>query len=800
MSEVSHPTREPDYRELFESGLGLYVVLYPDLTIAAVSDAYVEATGMRREEMLGKPILNLFSGEPGVTGAQSLAASLHRVLATGKPDCMPIQKYGMRRPAEQNRASILRCWSPKNTPILAADGSVEFIVHQVADVTESVYNLQSAVNEHSIISITDPSGIITYVNERFCALSKYSYEELVGTDHSIVKSGFHPKEYIANLWQTVQQGKVWRGEFRNRAKDGSFFWLDTTIVPFLDAAGKPYQYVAVRTDITSLKRAQVHDQWRSRILEGLASGASLHSVLELLTLAVEDEEPGTLCTVLLLDDEGKHLLCGAGPSIPEFYHRAIAGLEIGMGIGSCGTAAHTGQRVIVEDIQTHPFWAPYRGLAEKARLRSCWSEPIFSSKGQVLGTFAVYRRVPSTPTEGEMRQIKDAANLASIVIERKRAEEALIKAKEAAEIANQTKDQFIAVLSHELRTPLTPVLATVSALQSNEALPDPIRSALNLILRNVEMEVALIDDLLDVTRISQGKVDLHYQTVDVQDCVQIALETCQKEVKTKHLEIRSNFDASNTFVRADPTRLRQVFWNLLNNAVKFTPPGGVITLSSHNIGDELYVEVADTGIGIEPDVMPRLFRLFEQGERNKSRQFGGLGLGLYIAQAVVQQHGGRITASSEGRNKGAKFTVELRTVVPQAKPAPPPATAEPKIRPLRILLVEDHIDTLQVLVKLLQRWGHIVTPAGTIAEAQALLAAQEFELLISDIGLPDGSGLEIMRNLRGHSDILGIALSGYGTEEDIQKSKEAGFATHLLKPVGAPELRTAIQQCMLARV
>lgn len=383
----------------------------------------------------------------------------------------------------------------------------------------------------------------------------------------------------------------------------------------------------------------------------------------------------------------------------------------------------------------------------------------------------------------------------SDITEHKQVEAVIKQAKETAEAANQAKDQFIAVLSHELRTPLTPVLAMVSALQAQEDLPAHLRSDLQLIQRNVEMESALIEDLLDVTRISRGKIVLQRETVDVQDCLQTALEICQSAIKIKRLEIRLEFHAAQHYVSADPARMRQVFWNLLSNAVKFIHEEGRITLRTRNVGDRLQIEIVDTGIGIDPEVMPRIFNVFEQGDQNKIRQFGGLGLGLNIARAVVELHQGRLTAFSEGKNKGATFTVELATVPPPEKSAPLIASLEPEERPLKILLVEDHPDTLLVLIKLLKKWGHAVTATASCKKAQELVDGQQkFDLLISDLGLPDGSGLDVMRQAKEHSGIPGIALSGYGAEEDIRQSRDAGFAGHLVKPVNIAALRAAIRQ------
>ena len=380
------------------------------------------------------------------------------------------------------------------------------------------------------------------------------------------------------------------------------------------------------------------------------------------------------------------------------------------------------------------------------------------------------------------------------ISERQQMESALTQAKEAAEAASQAKDQFIAVLSHELRTPLTPVLITVGALQLQPDLPEALQADLALIQRNVEIEVALIDDLLDTTRIGHGKIQLHEETIDIHDCLKSILDMDHHTIQEKQQIILLQLHASCTQVWGDPTRLRQACWNLLKNAVKFTPNGCRITIGTKNIGDRLHIEITDTGIGIEPEILPRIFNRFEQGELGKVRQFGGLGLGLYIARAVVELHQGRLSAYSRGRNQGTTFTIELPTISQQEKTQSPALELPPEVRSLRILLVEDNPDNLQVFAKLLKAWGHTTTPAANCTTALELASRGEFDLLITDLGLSDGSGFDVMHSFKKRSAIPCIALSGFATQDDIQKSLTAGFECHLVKPVNLATLKKAILQ------
>jgi signal transduction histidine kinase len=406
--------------------------------------------------------------------------------------------------------------------------------------------------------------------------------------------------------------------------------------------------------------------------------------------------------------------------------------------------------------------------------------------------------------------------LAAVFAERKRAEAglrqgedrlrlALDREREAraeAEAASEAKDRFLASLSHELRTPLTPVLAVVSALEGDERVAPELRRPLDLVRRNVELEARLIDDLLDLTRIVRGKLELHPEVTDARTVIEHTIEICCKAADCPR--VVTDLAAEDHRIWADPSRLTQVLWNLINNAVKFTPAGGTLTIRSRSEGDRLVLQISDTGVGIEPQVLPHVFDAFEQGRARSPRGAGGLGLGLAISKAIVELHGGRLTAESRGRGHGATFTVSLPASLPRVdhdtgkiavagEPVTPPESAAV---PLRILLVEDHADTAEAMAELLSLLGYQVTTTGTVAEALAATRAERFDLLLSDLGLPDGSGLDLMREISGRNGdgLPGIALSGYGMEEDVRQSLEAGFRKHLTKPVTLQQLEAAIRE------
>ncbi|MGE5609259.1 MAG: PAS domain-containing protein [Bacillota bacterium] len=380
------------------------------------------------------------------------------------------------------------------------------------------------------------------------------------------------------------------------------------------------------------------------------------------------------------------------------------------------------------------------------------------------------------------------------ITERKRAVE-LNAAKQAAEAANAAKDQFLAILSHELRTPLTPVLMLASAMEQRSDLPLDLKENLGIIRQNAELEARLIGDLLDVTRIRRGKLEIRPEITDTHASLRQTLQMLQSNIAAKQLDCLVDLKADYPFVHADPARLQQVFWNVIGNAVKFTPSRGRILIQSNHPREGLLrITITDTGIGIEPQALPRIFSAFEQAEPQITRSYGGLGLGLTISKALLEMQGGNITAQSEGPGKGSTFTVDLPTVSEQPAEAKPPAGPHRPVTGMRILLVEDHGSTAQVMSHLLTSLGHTVWVSNSVHHALELAREHPLDLVISDLALPDASGLDLMRQIKSQYNVKGISLSGYGRPEDVAGSQAAGFAIHLIKPIDLPKLVEAIDR------
>ena len=387
------------------------------------------------------------------------------------------------------------------------------------------------------------------------------------------------------------------------------------------------------------------------------------------------------------------------------------------------------------------------------------------------------------------------------------AQDSLRKARDAAEAASAAKDEFIAKLSHELRTPLTPALMAIGMLLDRHDLDTQVREDLALVHRNVELEARLIDDLLDVTRIIHGKLDLQLEEVDLHRVIEHAGAICGGFSRERRVGMCFGLEANEHIVQADPARIEQVFWNLFHNAIKFSQSGASIeVLTANPAPGQIVVEVRDSGIGILPEKIPGLFDAFEQGGKGVTRKFGGLGLGLAICKGIIGLHEGTLSAASDGPGHGATFSVELTTVVPKTKKFPDlrqdafqTSAAHEGFaqRNARVLLVEDHQHAAEILARLLRRAGYRVEVAHCVGDAKDLLERLDFDLLISDIGLPDGTGLDLMEFVRERSLLPGIALSGYGTEDDVLASLAAGFSEHVIKPVEWKRLDAVIRNVRL---
>ena len=402
-----------------------------------------------------------------------------------------------------------------------------------------------------------------------------------------------------------------------------------------------------------------------------------------------------------------------------------------------------------------------------------------------------------SPIKNKDGRVIGASKIARDITEKKSYERQLARAREDAENASKAKDHFLRALSHELRTPLSPVLLLASDASANTELPPDIRADFDTIRRNVELEARLIDDLLDLTRISSGKLQTDKHNLNLQSLLETSISLIRKEAELKQIVIEEKFNDPHCLISADAVRVQQIFWNILKNAVKFTPAKGRVTVETRAARGECVVKISDTGFGMTPLELEHVFDAFKPGNHSEeARKFGGLGLGMTISKNLAELHSGTIEAFSEGRNRGSTFVVRFPLVHAKSKSTSAPSVAIfPQPSNVRTLLVEDDDSTRDVLKDTLERRNHDVTTAASVRDALDLAGRQQFDLVISDIGLPDGNGYDLFQKLRKQQpSAQGIALTGYGSEDDQARSKDSGFAVHLTKPISIQSLDVALSR------
>ncbi|HEV3410046.1 MAG TPA: ATP-binding protein, partial [Chthoniobacterales bacterium] len=624
--------------------------------------------------------------------------------------------------------------------------------YEVRELLEQREMVLSGISD--AFSSLDREWRYVYVNDRVAELAGLPKEQMIGRNIWEIFPEAVGTEFYRLAHVAMEERRPVQGEFFHKPWGR---WLDTRIYPTKGGI------VIFRADITESKRHE--EQLRERE--------------DLLRLATEAAGIGTFDYYPLTGELRFSARCKELFGLPpdaevnyETYYNAV----------------HPEDRHIVHETVREVLRPGRNRYAIEYRARGVQDgqERWLAEKGRAV-------------VDDAGRATRFIGTIVDMT-ERKNAEIALQRAKQEAEEANRAKDQFLAMLSHELRTPLTPVLMTIASLRRQADLSDEVRQDLEVLQRNVELEALLIDDLLDLTRIKHGKLELHNDATDIHAALDYALNITASDLQEKKLRVTRRYDAREYHCWADGARLQQVFWNLVKNAVKFTPPGGRVDISTRNDPDHnIIVEVADTGIGIEADLLPRIFDAFEQGGRQVTSQFGGLGLGLAISKRVVDMHGGTITVSSAGVGQGATFTVTLKAMETSLLEGPVFLPADTRVAgTTAILLVEDHDDSARVLRRILEHAGYFVEHAASIARAKEVAGMRPFDLVISDLGLPDGNGLDLMRYLRATHGLTGVALSGFGSEEDRAASAAAGFTAHLTKPVDWPELRDAVQRLLAA--
>ncbi len=670
------------------------------------------------------------------------------------------------------------------SPILGHDGKVVGASKTARDITlrkrheaelrrrEKIYHAIGESISYGVW-ICDAEGRNTYASESFLNLVGLTQEECAGLGW-LQAVAPEEREGVLAAWREAMAGAgEYEKRFRVRGADGEWHPVLARGVPIRDENGRIVHWAGIHLDIAAFIRTEVALRGREAQLRLVTDNAIVY-------LAQCDRE-------YRLKFVNRPYAARFGRKPEDVVGESIASLigeEAFRLVKPQIDEALLGRRVEFE------LELPYERVGK--RWMRVIHEPERNDAGAVIGIVAVITDITA----------------------RKQAEREMELARDKALAASRAKDEFLATLSHELRTPLNPVLLLASEAAADSSLPERTREDFATIRRSVELEARLIDDLLDLTRITRGKLSLNLGRQDVHAILKDALAALRSDFEQKGLQLEVELRAPEPRVWGDAVRLQQVFWNVLKNAVKFTPAGGRVQVRTRRGAepDRICIEIQDTGIGLTAEELASVFDAFSQGEHASpggSHRFGGVGLGLTISNTLIAMHGGSIEAVSGGRGQGALFRIDLPIARPEqldvpeeSGPAAPllaAAGAEEPRRPRRILLVEDHEATRRALAQLLKRRQFEVLAAGSVAEARALAENAEIDLLVSDIGLPDGNGCELMAELREQRQLPGIALTGYGMDHDIVRSQAAGFLVHLTKPVAMQALDRALATVLAER-
>lgn len=656
-----------------------------------------------------------------------------------------------------------------------------------------------------IVWTARPDGYLDYYNRRWFEYTGMTLEQTEGWAWQPV---VHPDDVAGCLqgWSSaLQRGQAFDIEYRfRRASDGAYRWHLGRVVPMRDESGQIIRWFGTATDIDDRKRAEDSLRFIAEASGMLASSLDYQTTLtNVAQLSVP--QLGDWCVIHMVDERGKLQQLAAAHTdqsklqlLREINRRYPSGLDMAH---SYGLVVRTAQPELISEITDSQLAdisrdAEHLRMLRELGLKSTICVPL-TARERTLGaiTFAT----------AESGRIYKSSDLALAVDLARRAAMAVDNARlyQEAQRANRTKEEFLATLSHELRTPLTPIIGWVHMIRGGALKGEELDRGLAVVEKNSQSLTSLINDLLDMSAILSGKMRIDRMPVSLNSVIKEALETIRPSAEKRGLNIETEFcEDEEIIVKGDRTRLVQIFWNILANAVKFSEDKGRVRIICASDAKETHIIIEDDGQGIDPEFLPFVFERFRQADSSKTRLHGGLGIGLALVKSFVEAHGGRVTAESSGLNRGSRFTVRLPRAAATVKGKPletveieAPAFSDA----ITVLVVEDSPDTLEMLSKALKSRGYNVRACESAAEALRAAAASAFGLVLSDIGMPEIDGYELIRCLRllpHMSEVPAIALSGYVSESEVAEAIAAGFDAHIAKPVDSATLVAEIEQLL----
>ncbi len=727
------------------------------------------------------------------------------------------------------KGSVVYCeWY--NSVLCDQSGKLISVLSQVLDVTER-QEMEAALRESearfrqmantspTLIWMSDTSNLCCYFNKPWLEFTGRTMEQEMGYGWA---QGVHPEdsqrcfETYINAFNAREEFKM---EYRLKRADGEYRWVLDMGVPRFTSSGSFLGYIGSCIDISDRKQAEVErermlarSQEYTRQLNGLMEAAlainsalSIEEVIRIITeQAREIIGAHQAVTSITIDQDCGNWISSASLSDKYAAWRSQNQQSKGLGINTNLHLLNRSLRMTQTELAAHPQWQEFTQQIDKhPPMRGCLAAPLIGRDGNNMGLIQLSDKYEDEFTKEDEAIIVQLAQMASVAIENTRLYEAEQQARAQAEEANCIKDEFLAVLSHELRSPLNPILGWSKLLQSRKFDDSKTASALATIERNAKLQAQLIEDLLDVSRILQGKLTLNVAQVNLGLTIAAAMETVRLAAEAKSINLKFVSDADSTaLVMGDPNRLQQVFWNLLSNAVKFTPPGGRVQICLESIDAHIQIQVMDTGKGIDPNFLAHVFDYFRQADSATTRKFGGLGLGLAIVRQLVELHGGRVFADSAGEGEGATFTVQLPALQTELITSDSHSEGEMdsnlgNLQGIKILVVDDDLDSRDFICFVLEEEGAEVISVSSAMEALQSLPESKADVLLSDIGMPEMDGYMLIRQVRTWTSEQGgktpaIALTAYAGEYNQQQAISAGFQMHVTKPTEPTQLVAAV--------